>query len=313
MFAVEYTTYNETDFDEMAKIYHGPTGWGCGYDKPNSTCTQPGCANPRQSTTRATLVNLYRKPNSCDFALQLSLPANLVSYYGAPAQIWNVLSLRDDAASSVAAKELIIDLQLFNKTATRLPESMMLTMPSPIKQSATATWFMDKLNEWVRPEETIENGNVWQHAVWRGVACASPGDTKAFLVESFDAPIVAVGATHHVYTPFLKELAPVAANDVTGLAWNLFNNIWNTNYPLWYPFLTGDENIRFRFIVSESAQIPRTGLNHNAPSDVFPARSVPLQAHVPVIDIVVSGSSTVQPHLILLAIFSWMANRVIGG
>ena len=29
---------------------------------------------------------------------------------------------------------------------------------------------------------------------------------------------------------------PLAPNSVFGVAAGLFNNLWNTNYPLWYPY-----------------------------------------------------------------------------
>ena len=32
-----------------------------------------------------------------------------------------------------------------------------------------------------------------------------------------------------------------------GVSYNIYNNIWNTNYVLWYPFVKGDENVMSRF------------------------------------------------------------------
>ena len=32
-----------------------------------------------------------------------------------------------------------------------------------------------------------------------------------------------------------------------GVHFNIQNNIWNTNYPLWYPFVESDANVRSRF------------------------------------------------------------------
>ena len=32
-----------------------------------------------------------------------------------------------------------------------------------------------------------------------------------------------------------------------GVHFNILNNIWNTNYCLWYPFNEEDRNIRSRF------------------------------------------------------------------
>ena len=31
-------------------------------------------------------------------------------------------------------------------------------------------------------------------------------------------------------------MSRLARGSVTGMAWNLHNNLWNTNYPLYYPF-----------------------------------------------------------------------------
>ena len=41
---------------------------------------------------------------------------------------------------------------------------------------------------------------------------------------------------------------PFGPPDLTkGASWNLFNNIWGTNYPQWYPFEDADANMEFRF------------------------------------------------------------------
>ena len=46
-----------------------------------------------------------------------------------------------------------------------------------------------------------------------------------------------------------KGLSRLAKGSVVGMAVNLHNNLWNTNYPKWYPFLAGDESSSFRFEV----------------------------------------------------------------
>jgi hypothetical protein len=37
-----------------------------------------------------------------------------------------------------------------------------------------------------------------------------------------------------------------------GVHFALVGNIWNTNYPFWFPWLQGDEDSRFRFIATFS-------------------------------------------------------------
>ena len=36
-------------------------------------------------------------------------------------------------------------------------------------------------------------------------------------------------------------------NPLDGAAFNLHNNLWSTNYILWYPWRAADANSRFRF------------------------------------------------------------------
>ena len=42
-----------------------------------------------------------------------------------------------------------------------------------------------------------------------------------------------------------------------GVSFNLANNLYDTNYPAWYPFAgvgtDGDKDLRFRFVVSLDA------------------------------------------------------------
>jgi len=40
---------------------------------------------------------------------------------------------------------------------------------------------------------------------------------------------------------------PLELPKLEGAHFNLVNNIWGTNYIMWYPFLKKDENLRFDF------------------------------------------------------------------
>ena len=58
--------------------------------------------------------------------------------------------------------------------------------------------------------------------------------------------------------PILKDQQPTALpfpapNDRTpldGMAYNLHNNAWDTNYILWYPFLKEDQSWRTRYLIT---------------------------------------------------------------
>ena len=58
-----------------------------------------------------------------------------------------------------------------------------------------------------------------------------------------------------IFTPrsLALHLAAHAAPDMArGVHFNIVQNIWNTNYVLWYPFAEADQNIRSRFRLSIS-------------------------------------------------------------
>ena len=50
-----------------------------------------------------------------------------------------------------------------------------------------------------------------------------------------------------IVTPYPTPL--IVASDADGFAFNLFNNVWGTNYIMWYPFLAEDASIRYRFSI----------------------------------------------------------------
>lgn len=49
----------------------------------------------------------------------------------------------------------------------------------------------------------------------------------------------------HVFPAPLKPLT----GPITGFAFNIYNNIWDTNYIMWYPFNDADADFRARFYI----------------------------------------------------------------
>jgi len=63
-----------------------------------------------------------------------------------------------------------------------------------------------------------------------------------------DVPLATVltgGDMSHV---FPAPLGPFS-DKITGMAFNIYNNIWETNYIMWYPYADNDENFRARFAI----------------------------------------------------------------
>ena len=47
---------------------------------------------------------------------------------------------------------------------------------------------------------------------------------------------------------YAMPLQPITAR-IRGAAYNIYNNVWDTNYIYWYPYLQEDSNFRARFSV----------------------------------------------------------------
>lgn len=222
-----YRSYNSTDFDEFSKYYHDL--YGVWWVKWNISA-----ASPESRYWYPTLTEIWkRNSDNCEFLFKLTMESESFTKYGAPQYLWESLRVRGN--------QIDIDLQWFEKTSTRLPEALFFAF-DPILQSNDYQWKMDKLGELVSPYEVILNGSQSQHGVWDGVYYTT-NEGHGLTVRSLDAGLVSPGP----YTAFPVTRKP---NFSSGMGFNLFNNIWNTNYPLYYPFLQNqDTDSRFRFEV----------------------------------------------------------------
>jgi len=127
-----------------------------------------------------------------------------------------------------------LNLFWFQKPATRLPEAIWLTF-NPIAHNEKG-WTLNKSGETISPLEVVTSGNRHMHAVSTGFGYKEGGN--AFMVETLDAPVVALGAR----TPLgFSNAQPDLSR---GIHSNLYNNAWGTNYIMWY-----GEDMRFRYIL----------------------------------------------------------------
>ena len=78
-----------------------------------------------------------------------------------------------------------------------------------------------------------------------GDASGSNKDAETFSVRSVDAALVAPGANMNIWDWSVYNDSPPSPED--GAAFNLFNNLYTTNYILYYPWNTSDTHSRFRF------------------------------------------------------------------
>ena len=194
--------------------------------------------------------------------------ATLAENYGAPSTIWTQLDLPTTAASN---GEIAVTVLLLNKTATRHAEAMFLQLTPP----SAATMEMDKLGTWIELEHglVVDGGNKHMHGVNSGVrfnqsaassidkhaaaaggdggADAGAGGSSTMMVSTLDAGVVVFGKPTGF--PTLGQYGNDEPDLDQGVSSMLLNNLWGTNYVMWYPFefngkaVKGMENLRFRY------------------------------------------------------------------
>lgn len=155
--------------------------------------------------------NLWKKEN--EFILEMGIESELSEKCGAPRDIKIKYVLVDD--------RIIIELIWKNKDASRLPEAMFFNFPM---QGENIKY--QKLGQPVNPFDIVNNGSRNLSAV-ESVSFTSNG--KRFAVTPMHSPLVSLGRGKilefdNLYGDIEKE----------GFSFNLHNNIWNTNFPLWY-------------------------------------------------------------------------------
>jgi len=225
-----YQTFSKHDYDQFWKHYiinkRETKVWSW------DDYTKPGMAES-DSESRFWLphvAGLYTRQDKSgqSFLLELKLPEESSSQYGAP----GVVYLAVDLPSNEPA--IHFDLQWFEKTANRLPEAAWLSF-NPIMRTG-GQWTMDKLGTRISPLDVIKNGNRKLHGVETGVFYSD--NRGQMSIETLDAALVAPGE------PSLLNFNNRQPNMKNGMHFNLLNNIWGTNFQMWY-----DDDTRFRFKV----------------------------------------------------------------
>jgi hypothetical protein len=155
--------------------------------------------------------------------VRLRFPAEAVEEFGCPA-----LSTVEYRLDSTA---LHIDVQWFDKAATRWPEAMWLSFV-PRLPDGDGFWWMSKLGQRVRTDDVVERGGRQLHAV------DDEFGYDRLRVATVDACLVCPGRRR------LLEFTDEQPMSADGMHVNLYNNTWGTNFPGW-----SDDDARFRFSI----------------------------------------------------------------
>lgn len=228
---IVYETYSSEDYDRFLRQYivsndESVLQWAlCDFGKPGLEKT---AARSARAQTR--LAGIYRMEdeNGLHFAVKMTVDDQLIRLSGCPASFLMRISLPNDESS------VSLDLNWSHKRQFRLPESVWLSFRIPIRDGST--WTLDKLGQIISPFEVVSGGSKKLHGIHRYVTYA---DSEGSLqIETLDAPLVMPGRLSALD---FDDVDPVMSQ---GVHVNLYNNLWGTNFPMWF-----GEDARFRFVV----------------------------------------------------------------
>lgn len=158
--------------------------------------------------------------NADKITVKYVFPDTAAKHYGCPK--------RFDLTVTADGKRLMLDLAWFNKSANRIAEAIWLGFDPTANGKR-----ISKLGEEINVKNIAKRGQSHLHATDRGVIY------DEIEIESLDAALVSPDK------PSLLDFNDILPKDGAPVYFNLYNNIWGTNFPMWY-----DEDARFRFNIS---------------------------------------------------------------
>ena len=160
----------------------------------------------------ATVTRAYKKEN--ERLYRLDFPKDIQDTYGLP---HFYLCITDGA----------VEVKWFGKKPSRFPQAFWFKM-----KGYRETWKIHKMGRWIAPESILGSPYI------SGTDFGVKNDT--YTIESWDCALVA---------PYGRRLLQYGeAPAEQDLYFNLYNNVWNTNFPMWY-----SDDAMFRFRIYPSA------------------------------------------------------------
>lgn len=214
---VLYEAFSQQDYDRYLREYIvSRESWAVEDNEKAGTAA----AISQHLTAVPNLEAVWRQDN--ELICQLSMDGDAHFLYGAPKKLalcWRFLPDR-----------ICLDLRWWEKPETRVAEALWLGM-QPFGQAQAVR----KLSEWINVEEVVTNGGRRLHATDFGVRYGG------FTMECLDSALVNIGR------PALLSFPKEPPDYTEGVFFNLYNNVWGTNFVMWY-----GEDARFRFTISST-------------------------------------------------------------
>ncbi len=174
---------------------------------------------------RATKASMEELQNQVKITVDLACDQEVCRLNGAPRLCQAVYTL--------SQKGLVLEFSWYNKDANRLTEAMYLHLAP-----AEGDLNLLKLGQWINPTEVVDMGGKKLHAV--GLARLKKGE-KSYIFKNHHSPLLSLGKGK-----ILEYDNRVEDYRKDGISFVLHDNVWGTNFPLWY-----EDNAYFKFEITE--------------------------------------------------------------
>lgn len=135
----------------------------------------------------------------------------------------------------MADGSLALELGMFNKTTTRLPEAMFVVF-QPAASATRGLWSANKLGAWISAEEIVRGGAQHLHGITdAGIRVEvedTLGERRTMRIASLDAAVANFGKL----TAYPSPTDQKGDTSNYGSSFVLWDNLWGTNYVMWWPF-----------------------------------------------------------------------------
>ncbi len=221
---LRYQTFSAADYERFFHQYILPREQNNNWSRDDFT--KPGLENSIAVSRwwQPVVSQAFTKPG--DILFHLTAEGKSAESFGCPSNFY--LHYQLDGSG----RKVHIELQWFDKRACRMPEAIWLSFVPMLHENASLE--IEKLGEKIDPLQVVPNGNRHLHASSGFIRFKQPGWTLA--IQSLDAPLVAPGR------PSLLDFNNDQPVIDQGAHFNLLNNLWGTNFPMWF-----EEDCRFRF------------------------------------------------------------------
>lgn len=238
---LQYNAYTQDDYEYFLKHYLLDPRQSYAY----LDLGKPGLNHTKHISIGAAPIACWSKVDPITKIASLIIEGtyikdNVFIDYGASERIWLEVSLPEVVDPSL---DVPIDITVYvvNKTPTRIPESLSLYFRFNDELLDVKRMLISKLGEYVSVLDVIKNGSKHVHASDEGIKF---GGSVPLSVKAWDTNVVSTLGT--ILFPGVAEDAAVGNE----FSFNMFNNLWGTNYIMWYPFLPGDESSKYRFTIT---------------------------------------------------------------